>query len=78
MNRRSIAGVSHRTESHSLSEFTDAGAPLIRTWRRSGRYGCVPVPISTSPSLAATAKPPAAADPRHLRKGRSAKPAAGT
>src|SRR5689334_24819752 len=47
-----------RSESHSLSEFTEAGAPLIRTWRRSGALGCVPVPMSVSPSLAATAKPP--------------------
>jgi hypothetical protein len=47
-----------KTESHSLSEFTEAGAALIRTCRRSGASGCVPVPISTSPSLAATANPP--------------------
>ena len=45
-NRRSIAGVSHRTDSHSHSELTEAGAPLIRTWRRSGAAACVPVPIS--------------------------------
>ena len=46
-----MAGVSHRTDSHSLKEFTEAGAALMRTWRRSGATGCVPVPISTSPSL---------------------------
>ena len=58
MNSRSIAGVSHSTLSHSLNELTDAGAPLIRTCRRSGADAWVPVPMSVSPSVAATAQPP--------------------
>jgi hypothetical protein len=41
-----MAGVSHSTESHSASEVADACAPLMRTWRRSGAEGRVPVPIS--------------------------------
>ena len=39
VNSRSIAGVTQSTDSHSPSELTDAGAPLIRTWRRSGALG---------------------------------------
>ena len=37
--QRSIAGVSQSTDSHSDSELAAAGAPLIRTWRRSGAAG---------------------------------------
>src|SRR3954471_9686035 len=42
-----MAGGSHSTDSHSDSELAEAGAPLIRTWRRSGACGVVPVPMST-------------------------------
>ena len=60
MNKRSIAGVSHSTASLSDSELTDAAAPLIRTSRRSGAVGMVPVPRSTPPPIrAAIAKLPA-------------------
>ena len=45
MNSRSIAGVSHSTESHSDRLFTEADAPLIRTCRRSGAAASVPVPM---------------------------------
>jgi hypothetical protein len=49
---------SHSTDNHSLSELTEAGTPLTRTWRRSGFSAAVPVPMSTSFSRAAIAKPP--------------------
>jgi hypothetical protein len=58
VNSRSIAGVSHSTDSHSLRLLTAAGAPLIRTCRRSGAAASVPVPISISPRRAATPNPP--------------------
>ena len=51
VNSRSIAGVSHSTDSHSPSEFTAAGTPLIRTCRRSGAAARVPVPTLISPGL---------------------------
>ena len=75
MNSRSIAGVSHSTDSHSESELAAAGAPLMRTWRRSGAAGAVPVPISTSANRAATAKPPGPVAPRHLGQSGAAQAA---
>ncbi len=50
VNSRSIAGVSHSTASHSDSALAEAGAPLIRTCRRSGAAASVPVPRLISPT----------------------------
>ena len=64
-NRRSIAGVSHSTDSHSDSALTEAAAPLIRTCRRSGAVASVPVPSSV-PSVSPR-RDREAARPRLLR-----------
>ena len=58
-NNRSIAGVSHRIVTHSASAVPAAGAPWIRSSRRSGADACAPVAMSTSsPNVAATPNPP--------------------
>ena len=70
-----MAGVSQRTESHSDSDVAEAGAPLIRTWRRSGAAG------DGAGADLHIAKPgrhreaAAAAAARHFGQGRAAQPA---
>ena len=67
-----MAGVSQSTESQSARLLAEAGAPLMRTWRRSGATAAVPVPISTGGADPRRHREAAgAAAPRHLAEARA-------